>query len=839
MRLTLRTLLAYLDDILEPSDAQQLGSKITESKFAADLVSRIRTSICRARLPAPKLEGKGMGLDANTVAEYLDNTLPADRVPDFEKVCLESDIHLAEVAASHQILTLVLGEPADVPSRVRDRVYRLAALDVPAAAAAGAHLAAEPEAAAHTAAGNNGAEKSAEAHADAARDSTRLVEPPDEPNASKPRTKPEVPDYLLATRRPALWPVPLALVLVFGLVIVGLRVIGPFTDQHPLWRLLAGSGTQVAAGDGSENKPSPARGGSAEPSAAAKNNGNPQGGEQAGDGRQDGEPPNESSTTPMSVVPADNVTLPGEEIRPVVPGESTTPVGPSAEPPVPAPAVDGAGGAPTPMPRPAEPVAPMPVAPGTAPPVTVPADAAVTPPAPATGGAGEPRLLPGIDVGRFISDEQVLAVEKPGGTWMRLPAIATLVSGDRLLALPSYRPQLALAPGIQVTLSGPALVQLAPPIAEGIPAIQMEYGRAILVTSGGDDAQVSLRLGNREGVARFNSALTTIAVEVTHYLPPGTNPEVPEGSPQPALAIARIYAANGPIEWSDADGVSTIEAGQMRLLAGDAPGRTVSVKSAPEWLSSASGAEHPDRLASQIIGSFLKPEAAIRLTLNELLMDRRVEVRSLAVRSLSYLGQFEPFVDELSDLRQRSYWDDAFDALKAALARDPRTAASVRAALEWKLGADGAQLFRLLSSYSPEQLEKGGAEELVTLLEHERMAFRVLAYENLRRITGKTQLYRPEVTVSANRPPIQKWRQLLQDKAIVYETPPTPFTEEESSAATPAAAPESAPAAPAESTASSPAAPASPLETPAPKAPAPTTPPPDGAAAAPPAGRNF
>jgi len=124
MRLTLRTLLAYVDDTLPPDQAREIGQKVAESHVAQELMERIRKVTRRRGLTVPPAAGPER-IDANTVAEYLDNDLPADHVAEVEELALNSDVHLAEIAACHQILTLVLGEPAHVPPTARERMYGL------------------------------------------------------------------------------------------------------------------------------------------------------------------------------------------------------------------------------------------------------------------------------------------------------------------------------------------------------------------------------------------------------------------------------------------------------------------------------------------------------------------------------------------------------------------------------------------------------------------------------------------------------------------------------------------------------------------------------------------
>jgi len=110
--------------MLEPAQAKQIGAKVADSEQARELTERIKQVTRRRRLTTPPTSGPG-GIDPNTIAEYLDNEVTAEKAAEVEQICLASDVHLAEVAACHQILTLVLGEPALVPPAAKQKMYAL------------------------------------------------------------------------------------------------------------------------------------------------------------------------------------------------------------------------------------------------------------------------------------------------------------------------------------------------------------------------------------------------------------------------------------------------------------------------------------------------------------------------------------------------------------------------------------------------------------------------------------------------------------------------------------------------------------------------------------------
>ena len=158
----------------------------------------------------------------------------------------------------------------------------------------------------------------------------------------------------------------------------------------------------------------------------------------------------------------------------------------------------------------------------------------------------------------------------------------------------------------------------------------------------------------------------------------------------------------------------------------------------------------------------------IKLSLTELLLQPRIEVRSLAARSCAYVGLFDPLVAGLSDEDQRAGWAMLVSELQAAIARDPQTAVAVREAFVQRRREKAPDLYRMLWGYTPAGLKNGDARRLVDTLDHEDLDFRVLSFMNLQEITGMGLYYRPEYNASKRKPSIIRWQKRLDEGKIAY-----------------------------------------------------------------------
>ncbi len=730
MRLTLRTMLAYLDEVrLAPEDAQELAAKIEESEFATGLVHRIRSATRQLRLSAPRIDAKGMGLDANTVAEYLDNVLAEERIADFERVCLESDVHLAEVASCHQILTLVLGMRAEVDPALRDKIYALP----------DTRTQPRPEAAAEVEAPGNGQpESSAEP--------VEIVRPSAEPQVVRPSV--EVPDYLKAARRSSWKPALATAVLALILVTAALMALGDLNEQHPVLGPLfrsfqtqdvADAGPAPATEPGAAN-PSPGEGQAAPPPASAPAGPAP-------------EPP-PSSTSPAATSPA--ATSPAEPPSPA----SDSPTSPAdASPPTPPPGEALAANDTSPARAPeagttaAAPVPPVPAddvpRPGTTPPgLTVPP-------------------LPASDIGRYIGSERrhVLArYDQASQNWYRLPEREVLRSDDKLLVLPSYRPQLALTSGVQCMIVGPSYVEFSARDATS-PTLALESSNVLFDTAGVAGTQISLSLARRLGVLTFVTPDATVAVSVARPFPLGQDPGTVATTPE-----CRLMATSGQLLWAEPDQAPvTIQGGQeLRLVAGMAP-ELRELGNLPAWIQGADLREIELR-ASRELETMIASQRPLALSLAEQVGHRQIEVASLAAASLCALGEFEPAWLAFRSERHSAYWRSLLEALQTALVSQPQAPARIQAMIEKLRPEDSAVLYRLLLGFNNDQLAAGDDARLVSMLEHRAVDVRVLAFENLRHITDRTHLYRPEKDPSSQRRPLQDWRTTLGKGEVRWPT---------------------------------------------------------------------
>lgn len=747
MRLTLRTLLAYLDDLLDVGDGEQISAKIKESDFASNLVVRIRDSMRRLRLGVPSLKGRGMGVDPNTVAEYLDNTMPAERVPEFERVCLESDMHLAEVASCHQVVSLVLaGHPVEIEPASRQRMYGLLST----------------------------ARAEAEAAAQRETPATGHPEPVGAAAAATTRRKPEIPDYLREQDAPArgIWlrfAIAAALVLTIGggLMLYFNDGSTPVAQNSDESKQPGADDKQPAAGtdqagnaaatggaatDGATTPPETGADTTSTAPGATTDSAATDSAADAGAATDSGDPLTDPgaegpdrTATPTAPIPGE----PGEEAatadstEPAATGDSKMPAEETGDATVPDEPVAGAATPGTPADADAatgDAATPAPGAPGS------PATPAAAPGAPAVPQA----------VGRLVSEQSLLlGYIEPAG-WECVPAAAAVTAGEKVLALPGFRPTVSLNSGVTLRLIGASQVTMLPPDTGDVPGIAVDFGRIVVMNTGRAGSQIHFRIQDVDARLTFGDASAVAAIEVYPVTLTGNDPE----AITPPL-VGRLYAASGGVEWEDLSGggKQSLDAPRVVEVIMPPPGFPPPSGELPTW---ATGAEEPvaiEQLAADFVVKSLPPGQPARLALKEFAENRRIEVRALAARSLGLLGDYEPLVEALNLESERPNWPQNVDALRFALALGPEHAALVRETFVKLRRDNSTELYRLLWGYTPAQLEMGEALKLVDRLDHPALDMRVLAFLNLRQIAGLDYGYRPEKTEISRQPSLRKWRQ--------------------------------------------------------------------------------
>ena len=117
---------------------------------------------------------------------------------------------------------------------------------------------------------------------------------------------------------------------------------------------------------------------------------------------------------------------------------------------------------------------------------------------------------------------------------------------------------ITLSTGVALKLMPETIVELDGYDSAGLPIVHVEFGRAVMATSGKPEQRVKLVLGETVGTLMFFDPDATAAVEVSHILRPGMDPQT-----EPGQLLVALYATAGQIDWTGTLGA----AGASRAVA--------------------------------------------------------------------------------------------------------------------------------------------------------------------------------------------------------------------------------------------------------------------------------
>lgn len=742
MRLTLRTLLAYRDQVLKPAEWEDMHARVQQSAMAANLLKRIESLANRPTILAPPVEGKGLGADANSIAEYLDDALKRDKVPELERICLESDVQLAELAQCHSLLSTALSTTVDIPSALRERVVSFgdpvartrALAERPTGLTGESVSAAFPRAApaptadqALTRSGTAATESQPGAQPASDGRAGRMVkaQPVEAPMVASggESIRPtgldlegshlahEVPEYLRGSTGDR-WRGPLAIgALVAVLALLVWQSLGSWESVR---EMLADRSLVTATSSEPSSEPSSEASSTSAPATTAA--------AAAASSKAGSASANAAGARPATE-PSSSDSAPSEPTTPSTPSSSTATSEAVA-------ASTGVAGNASSTTRPAQPA--------------VPHAAEWLPSDPQAMGA------------------VILAYAGEALPLHRMQPAERLPSGTQVIVPPANRPKLDLANGPSWNFCGPTQMSVALPETgeQAVPQVTMRLGRALL-SAGSQGQAVEIQTPDSRALLTLNDAAARIALEL-RYVAMQHGPMTDRNVNPPVLFV---YAIEGgaSISLRDANGQGSapvsLQPGQLLMIsAGKA--RPPEASEAPAWIEPSS--DRPvDLLAAEDLQRQLTSNQPIGQTLHSLVANRRPETRALAAQTLAMLGSWDWTTVEkntLNDSRDRSYWTPLLDLTRQVLAANPEDAKQLRNVLVMRDRERGALQADMWLGMTQAQLQNEGLSAMVGVLDSEVLLDRILAIYQLQRLTGKDFGYQAG---EVNRASVQQWNREL------------------------------------------------------------------------------
>jgi hypothetical protein len=747
MRLTLRTLLAYRDSVLDNKDTLLLESKLRDSVTAQQISQRIDEGMSNPRLAPIPVDAKEFGFDPNHIAEYLDDTIPLDQIPALERCCLENNALLSEVGSCHRILTKALSAPLEVPRELRDRILampmtpnvkpsRLKILRLGKDGSTARFDA--PTIGKFEAVYTEESSTSSNEHAPLATVRLTSTEPRGSGIELNEGLGHQVPEYLMGSDRSWLRTALVGSVLVIALVFVGALAIGPVDQLRSMLtvenRPVDGKPipTQTDAKDSSQGVRK------REPSdAAPKSNGETKKNEVASGANQpernedsqalksveDGKQTNNSYDAELGGVSED--------------GLAELPTGDTAS--IKASSVDSV------------------------------ADSQQISPTKELDSQGsrteQESIAPDTSAVRWLpeskeSTESLVIYSNPvdpESLWQRATPGSGLSIGD-IIVTPYQRTEFVTGTGVRMIACDASQLE-----CNGPAPIYIHYGKFLLFpTPAGNE----VRLVTPNGLLRivFQEQSTSCAVEVRHIWDETTSDEIANAKINTRVET-KIYGIQGTlkVDWKEKEISQSVDlaVGEIALLVGTESIAKTEMESAPAWFRSTVG-RSIDQFAWQDANKYLKREENKSLpdALAELAQSKRAETASFAVRVLCQLGRFDSlfasggFLARKGAYTHLQVWLTELPSLLGSAETKEAFVQSVSTNLESRTN----DILRLLVTQSASQLRDGGERLLIESLSSNQQAERLLAIVQLTSLTGKTLGFHPEKNSTEA---VAQWRKLL------------------------------------------------------------------------------